>query len=275
MPEEVGEQAGAGVAARYHKRLKEIKDLLADKQMRATTKGCECYYAALRLFRTFYGPESAEEKRLLELGVDILQHPNSNNEFLGMLENLDLELERGLAGDLSANISAEVLGDFLQLARQALEDNHVNVAAVLAAAALEDAFKRKVEQLGGSVEGKTLSDTKNFLKSKGVFSGAQRQLVDGYPTFRDKALHADWGKVQSEYVGSVLGFLQTFLRSQSGPGGERGSGDETEEKRAEGRKRGLLAGILDGLAGLRKQPRDFEAHLRIVYEGAEGAFRRS
>ena len=43
---------------------------------------------------------------------------------------------------LAAVIAAEVLGDFLALARAALAEHNKDVAAVLACAALEDALKR-------------------------------------------------------------------------------------------------------------------------------------
>lgn len=52
------------------------------------------------------------------------------------------------------------------------------------------------------------------LKAKGLVSGAQKSLLDTMPRIRDYAMHADWGKLTAQDVGSVIGFVEQFLLSK-------------------------------------------------------------
>ena len=73
---------------------------------------------------------------------------------------------------LQASLSGEVFGDFVASAKAALNEGHHSVAAVLACAALEDALKRLAKLNGLSVDGQTMEDVVNALKSSpwGVFT---------------------------------------------------------------------------------------------------------
>ena len=51
----------------------------------------------------------------------------------------------------------------------------------------------------------------NALKAKGLVSGPQKSLLDSMPKVRDAAMHADWQRITSEDVGSVIGFVEQFL----------------------------------------------------------------
>jgi hypothetical protein len=54
----------------------------------------------------------------------------------------------------------------------------------------------------------------NALKAKGLVSGPQKSLLDIMPRVRDAAMHADWQKITSQDVGSVIGFVEQFLLTQ-------------------------------------------------------------
>ena len=72
----------------------------------------------------------------------------------GALQNLKDEIEAGLTGSLRHQVTGEVLTDFIQLARAALDepgDGAKNVAAVLAATAFEDTLRRMGQTLAGIV----------------------------------------------------------------------------------------------------------------------------
>ncbi|MEK7744174.1 MAG: hypothetical protein AAB578_07265, partial [Elusimicrobiota bacterium] len=49
------------------------------------------------------------------------------------------------------------------------------------------------------------------LKGKGLVSGAQKSLLEVMPKIRDYAMHANWGKITREDIGSVIGFVENLL----------------------------------------------------------------
>ena len=59
--------------------------------------------------------------------------------------------------------------------------------------------------------GKVMQEVINALKAKGLVSGPQKSLLDSMPKVRDAAMHADWQRITSEDVGSVIGFVEQFL----------------------------------------------------------------
>lgn len=68
--------------------------------------------------------------------------------------------------NITTQASGLVIGDLVALARAELNAGYKDVAAILAAAALEDAMKRKAEELGINVENKSLDAILNALKAK-------------------------------------------------------------------------------------------------------------
>jgi uncharacterized protein YutE (UPF0331/DUF86 family) len=109
-----------------------------------------------------------------------------------------------------------VFADFVNAAKAALSEDSKDVAAVLACAALEDVLKRFAEANGLDVEDKSMSDVINVLKSAGLVSGQQGTLLKGMVPLRNKALHADWSRVDVESVRSVISFVEHFLVTKFG-----------------------------------------------------------
>ena len=103
-----------------------------------------------------------------------------------------------------------MFGDFVAMAKHALSDGHKDVAAVLACAALEDTLKRYALVNGLTVDGNSMQDTVNALKSKGLVSGAQKTLLESMPKIRDYAMHANWEKIDAPAVNSVIGYVEQF-----------------------------------------------------------------
>lgn len=124
------------------------------------------------------------------------------------------DIEAGLIGTLSQQITGDVLTDFIQLARTTLNrngDDAKNVAAVLAAAAFEDTIRRMGANLAGISDQRDLADVLIALKEKGVIQSQQIGIAQAYLNFPNYALHANWDKVQREAVHSVLGFVEQLL----------------------------------------------------------------
>ena len=113
--------------------------------------------------------------------------------------------------DLEREVSAEVFGSFIVLAKQALAEDNKDVAAVLASAALEDALKRHAVSNGLDVEDASMSTIINALRSKGLVSGVQKPMLAAMLQMRNHAMHAKWEKIQKPEVSSLVGFVEQFL----------------------------------------------------------------
>jgi hypothetical protein len=124
------------------------------------------------------------------------------------------DFEGGYIFALKTQLSGEILGDFVLLAKRSLEEGHKDVAAVLACAALEDALKAYALTNSLEVGDKSMQEVVNALKGKGLVGGAQKALVDVMPKIRDYAMHANWEKIRAEDVSSVIGFVEQFLLSK-------------------------------------------------------------
>jgi len=121
------------------------------------------------------------------------------------------DFEGGFVFNVELRVSGEVFGDFVALARKSLDEGYKDVAAVLACAALEDALKRYAAANKLDVEGKTMADIINALKSAALVAGAQKTMLDRMPTIRNYALHANWEKISEPDVGGAIGFVEQFL----------------------------------------------------------------
>ena len=153
--------------------------------------------------------------------VHFIQFSEKLNAFAGYKGNYEMcagifnsakeDYEGGHVLSLQTAITGEVLGDFVQLAKAAIQDGTKDVAAVLASAALEDALKRYARKEGLNVDDQVMQQVVNGLKAKGLVAGAQNTLLDSMPKIRDYAMHANWEKLTAEDVSSIIGFVEQFL----------------------------------------------------------------
>ena len=165
------------------------------------------------LIRAVFGEKSEQyanfTKALLRCGSEGIE-PKVKALFF-LFYSAKQDFEGGYVFNVELRVSGEVFGDFVCLAQRALDEGHKDVAAVLACAALEDALKRYATTNDLDVDGKTMADVVNALKSAGLVAGAQKALLDRMPTIRNYALHANWEKISEPDVGSVIGFVEQFL----------------------------------------------------------------
>jgi hypothetical protein len=173
--------------------------------------------SAEHLIDACFGSNSVHKQRFSEK----YQSCNSYEETIRGLHAVFLsakaDFEGGYLFNVEMTISGEIFGDFVSLARQSLSDGHKDVAAVLAAAALEDALKRYARANAILVDGMMMPEVINALKSKSLIGGAQKSLIDVMPKIRNAALHAEWSKITESEVGSILGFVEQFLLSKFTP----------------------------------------------------------
>ena len=199
--------------------LEKLNDVesISEKGDRATIDGC--FMGTLTLVESLHGSNSPQAKALFEAKKAYTKTQYSSHYELsslgqsikGSLINVQEELEAGLVKNIATEAAGIVIGDLVALAKEELKAGYINVAAVLASAALEDALKRKAEELGVNIENKTLSSVIGSLKSKSFFKGAQVPIVSSYSKLRNSAMHADWDKIQEADVSSLIGFLEPFL----------------------------------------------------------------
>jgi hypothetical protein len=128
------------------------------------------------------------------------------NEVLLRREQID-----GATHASRRRLENDLLGDFVRLGKTALDEGHKDVAAVLAAAALEDCLKRLALRHSINVEGKTMQDIVGALKGQRLVGGAQKYMLDTMPKLRDYAMHAEWNKIDAASVSGMLGFVEQFL----------------------------------------------------------------
>ena len=173
--------------------------------------------SSLNLIQGTLGPKSPHTKAF-ESELSAIQNnyidDRKLNSFKGLFLAAKADFGAGLQFNVERLVAAEVFGDFVVLAKAALAEGNHTVAAVLACAALEDALKRFAVAKGLDVEGKTMEDVVNALKSRGLVAGPQKSLLAAMPRIRNAAMHADWDKLTPNEAGSVLGYVEQFLLTQ-------------------------------------------------------------
>jgi hypothetical protein len=192
-------------------------------ELQIQVKAAELVPGTTSLLALVYGEESpqlasyAKQLEQLHKKPQVMSHV-LDREIVecsqGALRNLKREIEGGLTGNLRQQITGEVLADLIQLSRTVIieqGDGAKNVAAVLAAAAFEDAIRRMGKTFAGVIGQDDLSEVLKKLKDAGVMLGPQVGIAQSYLSFRNHALHANWDKIGKESIHSVLGFVEQLL----------------------------------------------------------------
>jgi hypothetical protein len=167
--------------------------------------------SAIHLIKAVFGEESPHYRNVSKAYGASVASAEDLATMRGVFLAARTDYDGGYLFTVEASISGEIFADFVVAAKVALSEGQKDVAAVLACAALEDALKRFASLHGLNVAGKAMQEVVNSLKSKGLVSGAQKSLLDAMPKVRDFAMHAEWGKISSQDVGSVIGFVEQFL----------------------------------------------------------------
>jgi hypothetical protein len=153
----------------------------------------------------------AEYRKLGFVRRDLGFLRNSTTVCRAALETLKSDIEMGHITTLDRRLTGEITGEFNALAKQALTQNYLPVAAVLASAALEDALKRLARLNGLDVDAADMPKVISALKAKTLLSGAEIPTVQGYTRLRNNAMHAQFGELKEAEVSSLIAFLESFL----------------------------------------------------------------
>jgi uncharacterized protein YutE (UPF0331/DUF86 family) len=177
------------------------------------------YMGIVNLVSKLYGVNSqqmkelvSEKNRLLGLNSnEYKKHQIFIRELKGFLDTIVSDIKSGLIEEIEDEARGEIYTDFIKLSKEAIEKGGKDVAAVLASAALEDSLKRFAESKGLNVENKDMSEVISIIKSAELLQKPEAKVVQSYVTLRNKALHADWDKINLPEVASLIGFVESFV----------------------------------------------------------------
>lgn len=205
------------IQSSVRKRIDDLLKLNADSE--AYDVVGEVYASTLSIAVQVYGAGSQQAKAVADLREDVNQSKwvqDAKPTFLvkqchGVLRSFASDLDDARLGSLRREFQGQVFADFLNAAKSAQSAGAKDVAAVLACAALEDLLKRFGESQGLDVEDKDMSNVINGLKGAGLVTATEGSLLKGMVALRNKALHADWDKVDGASVSGVIAFVEEFL----------------------------------------------------------------
>lgn len=195
-----------------------LLDQRADKpEVVTTSKLDEIYNLTLSLLTKVYGQHSDPVQNFQKQLSDYL-NPRVHFEWkdilalcVGKLNFLKVEIELDLLTTFEKEISSEVYGDFLSMAREALENGIKETSSVLACAALEDSLKKLARINGLDTTDKGMTEIANSLKGIGYLKGVQGTLINSFIKIRNKAFHAEWDKIDTPDGKSLIGFTEEFI----------------------------------------------------------------
>jgi hypothetical protein len=139
------------------------------------------------------------------------------NAIGGILDAALADFSAGLTGSVRLQAQGEVLGDFVALARESLNagsEGTERVAAVLAAAALEETLKQLGAAQGVDVYNRDYRGVVQKLQDAGVLAGAQPRLAMGFSTFRDNAAHGQFELIERGTTEAALAFVEGILANR-------------------------------------------------------------
>lgn len=61
------------------------------------------------------------------------------------------------------------------------------------------------------MDDKEISEVINALKAAGALTGGQAKVIRPFVGIRNKAMHAEWDKIDTSEVHSVIAFVQDFI----------------------------------------------------------------
>ena len=167
--------------------------------------------SAESLIKASCGTDSPYYRNFVDAIEKCSGYKDEIDKLAGIFESAKEAFDGGYLFDVERDVSAEIFGDFVVLAKQALAEDNKDVAAVLASAALEDALKRYAASNGLAVDDATMSKVIGALKSKGLVSGAQKSMLAAMLQMRNHAMHAKWEKFEKPDVSGLIGFVEHFL----------------------------------------------------------------
>ena len=122
------------------------------------------------------------------------------------------DIENGYLRKTVNIISAEVFGDFLEMAQHLLDEGYKNPAASLAGAVLEDGLRRVTRNNYITVtDGDGIASLRQKCAAKKVFNKLVSDQITAWTTLRNSAAHGKFEDYTAQQVGSMLSDVRSFL----------------------------------------------------------------
>jgi hypothetical protein len=131
---------------------------------------------------------------------------------LELLRRLNSDVQNGYLRKINNIISAEVFGDFLEMAQHLLDEGYKDPAASLTGAVLEDGLRRIARNNDITVtERDDLTSLRDKCMGKKVFNNLVRQQITSWTTLRNAADHGKFTEYNAQQVGSMIPDVRSFL----------------------------------------------------------------
>ncbi len=200
----------------YSKIIAELLNLSEKKNGDALS---QVYFRTLTLIENLYGKNDIRVSTLSKYKSERYDSSPGNSFsqihfadlLTGILNGISSDIENDLIFNIERQTIGSVVADFITLAKTSADEDNKDVAAVLASAALEDSLKRYSMLNDLQVDDKDMSEVINALKAKGLLKGPQASVLTSYAKTRNKAFHADFGKIEMPEVKSLIAFTEEFI----------------------------------------------------------------
>ena len=165
--------------------------------------------AALSIASALFGPQSSQ----VEMVAGLMKDGRIPGPVMvaGALQSFRDDIDAGIVGNIQTQAQGEVYGNLVGMAKDAMDGGFKEVAAVLASASLEDSLKKLAEANGLNIDDKGIPEVISALKGARLVTGSQGKLLQGHYQTRNNAMHASWGKISMEQVGSLIGYVEHLL----------------------------------------------------------------
>ena len=129
-----------------------------------------------------------------------------------ILSALQSDIQNGYLRTTANIISAEVFGDFLEMAQHLLAEGYKDPAASLTGAVLEDGLRRIARNNDITVTDRDdLSSLRDKCAHGKIFNNLVRQQITAWTTLRNAADHGKFDDYTENQVGSMISDVQSFL----------------------------------------------------------------
>lgn len=134
------------------------------------------------------------------------------------------EVVGGWAVTTRGIVSAEIFGDFIEMAQYLLAENYKDPAAVMAGSVLEEHLRQLAAKWGVSVthvdaKGKTIPNKADVINADlakaGAYNGLNQKLVTGWLDLRNKAAHGKYAEYTAANVDLMVQGIVQFMSSFS------------------------------------------------------------
>src|SRR5687768_3983667 len=183
----------------------------------AEDKFAEFRTAALSFLSNVYGSKHPYYAEFSEKAVH--NQPEYARLGLGILSAARAELAGGWFRTTRGLVSAEIFGDFLEMAEHLLAEHYKDAAAVIAGSSLEEHLRQLASSLNVAVtftKGNdvipTKADTLNAdLAGAGAYSKLDQKSITAWLDLRNKAAHGKYGEYDEAQVRLMTEGIRQFM----------------------------------------------------------------